>query len=167
MKHAKTLIFLFVLFFSSNGFAQKMNNKSIDKILKTQVDSIQGSNGFWQFMYKDRFMLLLTDENNNRMRIVSPVVEVKELTQELMLASLAANFHTALDVKYALSEEVLWSVFIHPLKELSDEQLTDALSQVYSAAENFGTTFSSTDLVFPGSAGDGEKEEEKPKEKKM
>jgi hypothetical protein len=147
--------------------AQKMNNKSIDKILKTSVDSIQGSNGFWQFLYKDRLMILLTDESNNRMRVVSPVIEFKDLTKELMLASLAANFHTALDVKYALSEEVLWSVFIHPLKELSDDQLKNALLQVYNAAENFGTTFSSTDLVFPGSEGEQAPFEEKAKEKKM
>ena len=147
--------------------AQKMNNKSIDKILKISVDSIQGSNGFWQFLYKDRLMILLTDEGNNRMRIVSPVLEVKDLTNELMLASLAANFHTALDVKYALSEEVLWSVFIHPLKELSDNQLKDALLQVYNAAENFGTTFSSTDLIFPGSEGRDVPLEKKVKEKKM
>jgi len=167
MKYRKYLYLLLFCFAINLLQAQKMNNNSIDKILKTSVDSIQGSNGFWQFTYKDRLMILLTDEDNNRMRAISPVIEVKKLTKELMYASLAANFHTALDVKYALSEEVLWSVFIHPLKELSDDQLKDALLQVYNAAETFGTTFSSTDLVFPGSEGKQAPLEEKAKEKKM
>jgi len=53
-------------------------------------------------------------------------------------------------VKYALSDEVIWSVFIHPLKELSDHQVLDAIDQVYNASVTFGATYSSTNLVFPG-----------------
>jgi len=63
-----------------------------------------------------------------------------------------ANFHTALDIKYAISDDVLWSAFIHPLRELTVAQVKDALSQVYYANITFGTTYTSTDLVFPGKA---------------
>ncbi|MEL6986603.1 MAG: hypothetical protein AAGK97_02145 [Bacteroidota bacterium] len=166
MKYLKYTLLCFLFMGTLSIQAQKMNNKGIQKVLESQVDSIDGGNGFWQYLYKDRLMLLLTDESNNRMRIVTPIMEMKELTPELMMASLAANFHTALDVKYAISEEVVWSVFIHPLKELSEPQLIDALSQVYNAAETFGKTFSSTDLFFPASPGDDAKEEQK-REKKM
>ncbi len=70
--------------------------------------------------------------------------------EELLLNSLVANFHTALDVKYAISDEILWSVFTHPLKELTQHQIEDAISQVYSANVTFGNTFTSTNLTFPG-----------------
>jgi len=60
-----------------------------------------------------------------------------------------ANFHTALDSRYAISEGILWSAFIHPLKELTEAQVVDAVNQVYSAAKTFGTYYSSGSLSFP------------------
>ena len=42
----------------------------------------------------------------------------------------------------------LWALYMHPLAELSREQLPDAMSQVYWAAENFGTSYNSSDLAF-------------------
>ena len=50
------------------------------------------------------------------------------------------------------------SVYTHPLKELTPEQLKDALAQVIILANNFGGTYSSTDLLF----GQGQTEEEIP-----
>ena len=112
-------------------------------------------------MYKDRLLICITDENANRMRIISPIVERDKLDEELILNSLVANFHTALDVKYAISDEILWSVFAHPLKELREYQVEDAISQVYYANLTFGVTFSSTTLTFPGNT---QKKEEPKKE---
>jgi hypothetical protein len=84
------------------------------------------------------------------MRIISPITELTNLPQEELLNALTANFHTALDVKYAISDGALWSVYIHPLKELTEPQLESAILQVYNAAETFGTLYSSTNLSFPG-----------------
>ena len=83
------------------------------------------------------------------MRIISPIIESSKLDEDLKTDVLIANFHTALDVKYAISDNVLWSVFIHPLKELTDNQVIDAIKQVYRANLTFGSTNSSTDLIFP------------------
>ena len=151
---------------SPDILAQEMNNLKLGEIIQMMGDSVEGQSGAWQFMYEDRMMIVITDEGFNRMRIISPIIEVQELTSEYLHKALIANFHTALDVKYAISDEVMWSVFLHPLKELSGSQFRDAVRQVYNAADSFGTTFSSTDLVFPGGAGE-EKKEEKPKNKKM
>lgn len=138
-------IFLSISFLCS---AQKMNNKKLEKILNLTSDSLQGKAGYWQFKYFDRYFLLITDETHNRMRIISPIIEEKELNEAYLENCLKANYHTALDVKYAISDGVLWSVYIHPLKELSEEQIKDAISQVYKAAATFGTSYSSTDLSF-------------------
>ena len=59
-----------------------------------------------------------------------------------------ANFDRALDAKYAISRGYLWAVFVHPLRELSEPQLCDAVHQVATLAENYGGTYSSSDLVF-------------------
>jgi len=63
---------------------------------------------------------------------------------------LEANFDRALDAKYCLYEGFVCSVFTHPLKELQDHQFVDALQQVVNLANNYGTTFTSTDFVFGG-----------------
>mgnify|MGYP000279780697 CR=1 FL=1 len=78
-----------------------------------------------------------------------------------MLNALVANFHSVLDVKYALSDEIIWSVYAHPLQELSELQVVDAIQQVYAAALTFGSSYSSTNLVFPGN----KKKVERPKPK--
>lgn len=155
--------FLLFVFFSISISAQEMNNQKLSEIIEKVSDSIQGENGNWQFMIGNVLFYCITDENYNRMRIISPIVEVKKMNQELMYNSLIANFHTALDVKYAISDAILWSAFIHPLKELTSHQIEDAISQVYNANRTFGSTFSSTNLVFPGNI--SEEEEKEPEEK--
>ena len=141
----------FCLFFLSYmlGISQSMNNERLQKILMENADSLQGNAGNWQFDFEDLAMLCLTDEANNRMRILTPVADADDLNSEEIKKCLEANFHTALDVKYAISENVVWVVFIHPLKELSEDQAIDALYQVYNATATFGTSYSSTHLVFP------------------
>ncbi|WP_211344255.1 hypothetical protein [Flavivirga rizhaonensis] len=152
-------------------FSQNMDNEKLDTIYTTVSDSIQGNPGAWQFFVKEIPLMCITDTNHNRMRIISPIADSNSLSDELIKAALVANFHTALDVKYAVSDGVLWSVFIHPLKELSENQVKDAVSQVYYAHINFGTTFASTALTFPGRINsrddDVEKKKEQPKFKKL
>ena len=146
------------------GFSQSMNNEKMGTILESVADSIQGNNGQWQFKVKDVLFMCITDTKHNRMRIISPITEATQLDEKLKSAALVANFHSALDVKYAIADDILWSVFIHPLKELSEDQVRDAVKQVYASNITFGTTFSSTDLVFPGGS---QKKEQKKKKKTL
>lgn len=130
--------------------AQQTNNETLEQIITKVADSVNGKAGAWQFKIRDRVLVCYTDESNNRMRIISPITETIKLDDEDLYNSLLANFHTALDVKYAISDDVLWSVFIHPLAELTDTQIEEAIYQVYNAAETYGTIYSSTNLSFPG-----------------
>jgi len=150
MNNVKILVlFTFLFGINSKSQAQNMNNESLEKILYVLADSIQGSPGNWRFKINERIFFCLTDENHNRMRIITPIIAEENLFFPELMTLLSANFHTALDVKYALSDKILWSVFIHPLKELSKVQVVDAVQQVYAAAETYGTTYSSTNLIFP------------------
>ncbi len=161
MKRFLPLFFIaFLLFSLKTTKAQEMNNEELGKIIYVVADSLRGKEGNWQFMIKDRLLLCVTDQNNNRMRIMSPIIEQKKLAYTDMLKVMEANFHTALDVKYAISNDLLWSVFIHPLKELNREQIMSAIQQVYTAAYTYGTTYNSTGLTFP------DRKKEKLEEKK-
>lgn len=148
-----------ILLVFPTAHAQEMNNENLEKILYTLSDSLAGSQGQWFFTAAGREMLCLTDENANRMRIITPIIAVEDLEPGQLEACMEANFHSALDVRYALSEGTLWVAYIHPLRELTKRQAIDAVTQVYNAAETFGTTYNSTDLVFPKSQSREEKEE--------
>ncbi|MFK7935792.1 MAG: type III secretion system chaperone [Saprospiraceae bacterium] len=125
-----------------------MNNKTMGKIFKKVADNLDGERGAWEVTYKERIMLVLTDETNNRMRIFTPIAAEEEVGTREFKIMLEANFHSALDAKYSLYNGYIISVYTHPLQELNEEQLIDALSQVAVLANNFGTTYSSTDLLF-------------------
>ncbi len=159
LKKLDVSILFFILF--NFSFSQNMNNDKLQELFIEASDSIQGTKGRWQFNIKEVTFICLTDETHNRMRIISPIIESFKLTEELKTNALLANFHTALDVKYAISDDVLWSVFIHPLKELTEAQINDALQQVYFANVTFGTTYSSTSLVFPGKTNNEPSKEKK------
>lgn len=129
--------------------AQKMNNRKIDRIFRAECERLEGSAGVWQFRYMDRPMFCFTDRTLNRMRIICPIALVEKLDEGVVYDAMTANFHSALDVKYAISDEIMWSVFIHPFRELSTRQVKDALHQLFMAAHTFGTTYSSTDHDLP------------------
>ncbi len=125
-----------------------MNNDILYKILVDTVDHIEGSKGYWKFEIKDISFMCLTDELHNRMRIIAPIVKANTLNNDKLTSCMKANFHTALDIKYAISDGILWATFIHPLKELTKHQVIDALSQVFSGVKTFGSTYSSGSLSF-------------------
>ncbi len=164
----KTFIaLLFAICFSSILPSQNMTNEKLEAIITSVSDSIEGTAGRWQFNIKETLFVCITDTKNNRMRIISPIAEASAIDDDMIRASMIANFHTALDVKYAIAENILWSVFIHPLKELTEAQLKSAISQVYYANVNFGTTYASTSLIFPGKESKTQQpEEETPFEKR-
>lgn len=140
---------LFLSLAVKNVNAQDMNNEKLNAIIYTFSDEIDGVNGSWQFVIDSTLFLCITDELNNRMRIISPVEKVENLSDDQIMRCLEANFHTALDVRYSISDGILWSAFIHPLQELTKDQVISGLSQVYSCVKTFGVTYSSGALSFP------------------
>lgn len=164
MYKAFTIVLLGVLFHLPELAAQEpMTNDRMEDILRQEAEKMEGETGSWMLYFREHIILVLTDQENNRMRIFTPIVEEKELTPVEMQKMLEANFHSALDAKYAFYEGFAVSVFTHPLAELSQIQLVDALQQVVNLASNFGTSYSSTDLIFK----DGEEETTPPSEKRI
>ena len=154
--------FLFLLFFCQS-YAQTMTPERLVDIIQQKADTINIQGNSVRFLFNETILICIYDPTANRMRIISPIVKREELGEEELLNALVANFHSALDVKYALSDEIVWSVYAHPLRELSESQVIDAIQQVYAAALTFGGSYSSTNLVFPGNT----RKKEKPKPPKV
>ena len=137
--------------FSSKPTArQPMTNKKLDDLIRQITTDVVGQMGNWQFLINKRDILVITDERHNRMRIMSPVTTQDRLNEAELTRLLEANFSSALDAKYALRDQTLWSVFTHPLGELSDEQFLDCVAQVANLANNFGQSYASSNLFFGG-----------------
>ncbi|UII80158.1 hypothetical protein [Flagellimonas sp. CMM7] len=158
----RNIITILVLLFAVGGiYSQEMTSAKLLELIEQEADTVKANGNSIQFLIKENMLICIYDENANRMRIISPIVKREEIGEEELLNAFVANFHSALDVKYALSDEIIWSVFTHPLMELSEHQVVDAINQVYSAAVTFGSSYSSTNIVFPGNT----KKTEKPRPK--
>lgn len=126
-----------------------MDNQKLNSIINTISDKVEGSTGSWRFQIDSTVFFCITDELHNRMRIISPIENVKNITEAEKTKCLEANFHTALDARYSISDEILWAAFIHPLAELNNKQAISAISQVYSCVNTFRSSYSSGALSFP------------------
>lgn len=129
---------------------EPMNNHKLGELVRQISQDVQGEAGYWQLKIEGRDLLVITDTAHNRMRIMSPVADQKDLNEAEYIRLLEANFGSALDAKYALRDGTLWSVFTHPLAQLTDEQFMDCAAQVVNLANNFGGSYSSSNLIFGG-----------------
>ena len=116
----------------------------------------------WEFSAEGREVLLVFDEAAGRMRLMTPAADAKSLSASVVERALQANFDTALDARYAIAHGLVWSVFIHPLPTLTEADFASALRQVVTAAETFGSSYSSGELHFRG--GDSEAPADPPSE---
>ncbi len=125
-----------------------MTLERLEQILQSEVDGVEGADGQWRFSVSDRTVVVLADASNDRMRVFSPVIPAEELTAQQVQAMLAANFHTALDARYAVTDGAVVAVYVHPLSTLQADNFRSALRQVVSLAATFGTSYSSSELNF-------------------
>jgi hypothetical protein len=128
--------------------ASGMTNATLARLLPSLLKEIEGSNGFWHGQREDVAVYIVADEDHDRMRVMSPVGELKRTDAEFLSLLLQAIFDRALDAKYALRRKELWSVFMHPLSTLVPDDLGLYLDQVVRLVKNTGSTYASSDLVF-------------------
>ena len=139
------LLCTLIPFFSHAVTKQEM----FDHINKVGENIAQEGNVI-QFTFRGIPEIVVFDESADRMRIVSPITEVTNVDNGLLLNALEANYHSVLDARYAVSDDLVWSAFIHPLNDLSIDLLNSAINQVAIAHATFGQDFTSGALIFPG-----------------
>ena len=78
-----------------------MDNGRLHDLIKKIGKIVDGQPGYWRFSYQRRALVVVTDESQNRMRIMTPVVSVPDMSDQDIRTVLAANFGRALDLKQA------------------------------------------------------------------
>ena len=127
-----------------------MKANELESHLRQWADEVNCQGSLIELSYDGIAMVVVFDEHADRMRVMSPIVHVDELQDEQLLSAMEANFHQALDARYAIGDEVVWSAFIHPLRDLTADLLKSALTQVATARRTFGTEYTSGHLTFGG-----------------
>ena len=107
-----------------------------------------------EFVFDGVRMAVVSDVEADRMRLIAPIVETRELDPEHYRIMLIANFHSALDARYATSGGVVFAAFLHPLSSLRERDLDSALRQVANLARSFGTDYSSGLYLYGGGTPD-------------
>lgn len=125
-----------------------MNNQHLDTLIREIGENVDGDLGFWEFTLHERRLCCITDEAHDRIRVMTPIADVAEVSQEQLVTCLEANFDRALDARYCLHDATLWGAFIHPLNSLHASLFRSACSQVAHIACNFGESYSSGVLRF-------------------
>ncbi len=90
------------------------------------------------------------DLDANRMRVVAPVGPAADVSGQDMIRLMQANFDSALDARYAIAKDILWSVFIHPLSTLETEEFASGIGQTVNLVTSYGASYSSGALIFGG-----------------
>lgn len=142
--------FMFGLGLSFGTYAEAMSQAELERIVKEFTQNSKGEDGVVEFVYNNVAMAVVSNDEFDRMRIIAPIIPYQELTQQEIDAAMASNFHRALDARYALSQGILYSIYIHPLSSLDEVQIRSAIFQVSNLALSFGEDFSSGVLDFAG-----------------
>ena len=132
-----------------------MTLERMEAILRA-LDPEATANGS-QFMLtiEDIQVFVIADANNDRMRVMTPIRSQEGISSGELTRMMQANFDSALDARYAIAQNTLWSVFIHPLSPLEKNELISGIGQVVNLLRSYGTVYSSGALSFGGGDSDG------------
>ncbi len=107
-------------------------------------------NGFWRFTVTGATVIVVGDETFDRLRILVGIQSAENLTKDQLMQIAKSNYDTALDARYAISQNILWSMYAHPLKSLGDRQFISAIGQTVNLAISYGDGYSSGGILFEG-----------------
>lgn len=122
----------------------------MDEIVLRLDENAVREGGMWNFKVADVPVVIVTDEKNDRMRIMVAIRKIDDIGADELMRLLQADFDSALDARYAVAHDVLWSAYIHPLAALHDRQFISAIGQTVNLALTYGTSYTSGALVFGG-----------------
>ncbi len=136
---------------SARGTAVPMTMERLGAIITRLDDKVEKPrNGFWRFTVTGATVIVVGDETFDRLRILVGIQSAKDLTQDQLMQIAESNYDTALDARYAISQEILWSMYAHPLKSLGDRQFISAIGQTVNLAISYGDGYSSGGILFEG-----------------
>jgi hypothetical protein len=151
-----TIILLCVLGLTACGgtdaasSTEKMTPEKLTALIqKFDEDANVRGNGV-EFKLNDNDLFMVYDKAADRMRIITPIAQSGIANEDVLIRMMQANYDAVLDARYAMANNIIWAVFIHPLSSLSQEEFLSGIAQTVTAAETFGSSYTSGAFVFGG-----------------
>lgn len=130
---------------------EPMTLDRLDTIIKRiDENAVRQTLARWQFAVEERPVSVITDIRADRMRIISPIRQISGIGPGELFRMMQANFDSALDARYGIAQEILWSTYIHPLGALTTNEFLSGLGQTVNLTTTYGTTYNSGALTFGG-----------------
>lgn len=130
--------------------SEKMTAKNLQSLIQKFDDKAVASGNGVSFTLNERELFLVYDEKADRMRVITPIAQSGIASDEILIRMMQANYDAVLDARYAMANDIIWSVFIHPLSSLTQKEFLSGIAQTVTAAETFGTSYTSGAFVFGG-----------------
>lgn len=130
--------------------SEKMTADSLKTLIEKFDEKAVASGNGVTFAINERELFLVYDENADRMRVITPIAQSGIASDEVLIRMMQANYDAVLDVRYAMANDIIWAVFIHPLSSLTQKEFLSGVAQTVTAAETFGTSYTSGAFVFGG-----------------
>ncbi len=127
---------------SADDVDGSMTQSRMESIFADEVEAIVGPRGAIQTRVDGITVYLISDSTMDRMRFVAPIRSATDLPGRVVGILIQANFGRTRDARYAVSDGVVYAVFLHPISSLSPDLIRSALSQVLSLVRTFGTSYS-------------------------
>lgn len=133
------------------AFSGPMTMERIGALIVAVDPDAQNNEGrAWQLTIEGLTAVVVMDPNADRMRIMTPIAKAGTVGEAMLKRLMQANYDSALDARYAIAQDVLWGVFIHPLSSLNDDLFLSGLGQTINVARTYGTSFQSGALTYGG-----------------
>jgi len=134
---------------SATATATPMTMDRLNAIITRLDEKVEKPrSGFWRFTVTGATVIVVGDETFDRLRILVGIQSAKDLTQDQLMQIAKSNYDTALDARYAISQNILWAMYAHPLKSLGDRQFISAIGQTVNLAISYGDGYSSGGILF-------------------
>ena len=130
--------------------SEKMTASNLKALIEKFDEKAVATRNSVTFSLNERELIMVYDEKADRMRIITPVAQSGIASDEVLIRMMQANYDAVLDARYAMANDIIWAVFIHPLSSLTQDDFLSGVAQTVTAAETFGSSYTSGALVFGG-----------------
>ncbi|MGY8796064.1 MAG: hypothetical protein ACKVJN_13255 [Woeseiales bacterium] len=130
--------------------AEAMTAERLSALILSVDEDAQLNDTVWFFHVAELETAVIYDIAADRMRIVMPIGSTDGISNDELIRVMQANYDSALDARYAIANEQMWGVYIHPLSELSDDEFLTALGETANIVISYGTSYSSGLFMFGG-----------------
>lgn len=135
--------------------SEKMTGEKLSDLILAFDEDAKVNETSVEFTLAERAVFLVYDTKADRMRIMSPIAPAALANADIHERMLQANYDAVLDARYALANNAIWAVFIHPMGSLTKDDFLSGVAQTVTAAETFGSTYTSGAMVFGGGDSSG------------